>query len=128
MDPMNEFEQKVKRAMAGQDPPEGFADRVLARVREAESARREPASRPERTPWWKAWLNVFAVPAWRIATAGALALVLLVSGITAYQRHQERKRAEKAVADLMLALQVTSNELRTALVEQPRNTHEVRQQ
>lgn len=128
MEPMNDFEQKLKRAMAAQDPPEGFTDRVLARVREAETARREPAPPPHTAPWWKTWLNVFAVPAWRVATAAALALLLTISGITGYQRYQERKRAEKALADLMVALQITSKELRTALVEQPGHSHEVRQQ
>src|SRR5688500_8916341 len=128
MEPMNDFEQKLKRAMSRQDPPEGFTERVLARVREAETERRQPAPAPHAAPWWKAWLNVFAVPAWRVATAAALALVLTISGITAYQRHQERKRAEKALADLMIALQITTKELRTALVETPGHSHEVRQQ
>lgn len=110
---MDAFEQKLKRALKHEEPPPGFAERVLAR---ALAAKAEPRPWP---PW--AWLFQ---PAWRVAMAGVLALALVIGGVIAYERRQERLRAERATAELMLALEITHSKLikvRNVLVERHSN-------
>jgi len=110
---MDPLEQKLKQALEGQDPPEGFADRVLRRCldQRAAEATASPAparERPETRPSdWKEWL----VPrGWRLALAGSLVVVILGVGI-GYRQHQERLRGEKAHAELMLALEITGKQI-----------------
>ena len=122
---MDSLERDLKRAMEPVEPPAGFADRVLTRIRDQQvRAQRRVPARDASGGWWT-WL--FA-PAWRPALAAALSLFLVVAAGISYQRRQQEKRAEKAAAELMVALEITSEKLqrvRTVLVE-PKNSHEVR--
>lgn len=122
---MDPLELKLKRALEREDPPAGFAERVMARVlEETSTAGTAPREAPVR--WWPTWLFR---PAWRAALAGGLAAVLLLGAGLAYRQRQERLRGEKARAELMLALEIASsklNRVRQVMVEESRRPQEVR--
>lgn len=106
---MDSLEMKLKRALKPDDPPGGFADRVLARIRTGR------VTDPSPRPWWRAWL---VRPAWRVALAGGLACLMLIGLGLSYRWHKERLEAERerikgeqAHAQLLLALEVTSSTL-----------------
>ena len=111
------LEQRLKRALERDEPPEGFAERVMARVEQRRD--REGAHRPALVPLWPfAWLFR---PAWRMALVGALACMMLLSAGVAYREHQlrlkaeqERLKAEQARAELMLALEITRSKFNHA--------------
>ncbi|MFN7922365.1 MAG: hypothetical protein U0Q16_19840 [Bryobacteraceae bacterium] len=92
---MSGFEKQLKDTLARQEPPAGFADRVLSRV----------ADETERASWWRA--NWF-----RWSTALASLAILTVGG----WRYQEYRQGESAKQQLMLALEITAEKL--AKVEQ----------
>ncbi len=102
---MNTFEDHLRHALRREDPPEGFEARVLARVQRA--PRRSPAR-----PW--------------LMAASLLALLLPMGWM--YHRQTERRReaaeAERAQAELLLALQITSQKLNLALhrIQSPSET------
>ena len=102
-------EDALKRAMRRQPVPDGFADRVLARVAEQNSA--EPR-RGYRDSWWR----VFSQPLVRWAAAVALAAALVAGGMHYRQVQAERERAqgEAAKQRLMLALRIASSKLQLA--------------
>ncbi len=114
---MDPLEQRLKRALEAQDPPEGFTERVLQRVAAEHSKPARAAERPERRWNFRAWL-VDAMRAtgldwqrgWRLALAGSLAVAILGVGI-GYRQHQERVRGEQAREQLMLALQITGKQI-----------------
>jgi hypothetical protein len=108
------LEAKLKRALARTEPSEGFAERVMARVAQAAA---QPQSARRRWPLYD-WLPVLA---WRHALAGALVCLLLLTAGVAYREHslriraeQERRQAEQARAQLMLALEITGAQLSRA--------------
>ena len=107
---MNYTDDQLKQALRRQDPPAGFADRLLARVAEQDAA---SAESPRRS-----WLNFFTQPALRWASVAALCVTLLVTSL--YYRHAyleaERQRAEGEAAkqQLMLALRIASSKLQHA--------------
>jgi hypothetical protein len=96
---MNRLEDELRNAMRREEPPEGFAERVLARV----SAKKQSL-----------WAAVFASRGLRWALAGAMCLVLAVSGIEYKQAKDERARGEAAKDQLMLALRITADKLQLA--------------
>jgi len=107
------IERRLKQALAPTDPPEGFAQRVMARVARGEAPRPEPSHWP-----LFGWL---LAPAWRTALAGALACLLLLTVGLAYREHRlrlqaeaERARAEQAREELILALRITGVQLNRA--------------
>ncbi|HEX9080938.1 MAG TPA: hypothetical protein VF768_01605 [Holophagaceae bacterium] len=87
---MNPLESLLRDALQRQDPPEGFAARVLQRAQQA-PRRRQP-------------------PRWLMA---ASILGLLVPAGLGYHLYQVRQRAEaaRAQAQLLLALQITHQKL-----------------
>lgn len=90
---MNPLERHLRDALRRQDPPEGFAERVLRRAQQA--------PRRKRPPIW-------------LMAASVLALLVPMSwGYHAYETHK-RIEAERAQAQLVLALQVTSQKLNLA--------------
>jgi hypothetical protein len=99
---MEPLEQKLKRALERQDPPPGFAGRVLARLERRES----PG--PKRRWAWPEWT---LARGWRTALATGLALFMVLGAGLGYRQHQQRLRGEKARAELMLALQITGKQL-----------------
>jgi hypothetical protein len=88
---MNWREDDLRRALARREPPEGFAERVVARLSEA----RPPARR------WPRWL-------------AAAACLLVLSGAAAEWQRERVRRAEQAKEQVLLALRITSTHLRTA--------------
>ena len=97
---MDNLEKQLARALQPKDPPADFTAKVMARV----TARKTPHR------WWE----FIMMPAQRAALAGGLAGVMLIGGAgVAYQQHQtnERRRAEAARGQLLLALRVTGTQL-----------------
>ncbi len=111
---MDPLELKLKRALEGQDPPGGFAERVMTRVAQQPAARRAPPSPAS-------WLDWLFGRGWRMAVAGGLAAVVLAGAGLGYRQHQQRLEGEKARAQLLTALQITGHQLtkvRQVLTEQ----------
>ena len=95
---MNRLEETLKQALRREEPPDGFAKRVLARLES-----------PARPGLW-AWLRS---PGLRWALAATLPLVLLV----AFQYNAERRRraeGERAKAQMLTALRITADKLEYA--------------
>ena len=82
---MEDLEQQLRRAFEREDPPAGFADRVIERTR----TRHSP---PRFMPRW---------------LAAAAAVILLAGG--GYGYHWQRGQAAKR--DVLLAFRITSTKL-----------------
>jgi hypothetical protein len=97
---MENLEKQLKRAMTQKDPPPGFSAKVLARIEAKREAR------------WSRW-QMILLPARNAALAGGLACMMIAGVATAYHQHQvqERRRAEEARDQLMVALRITSTQL-----------------
>jgi hypothetical protein len=102
---MTDFEQELKRALRRCDPPEGFADRVLARVVAAQT---QPTSRPQFSRWHWPVLRWVAVAA-MLAIIGAAVL-----GYAGHERRVEEANGQAAKQQVMLALRITGSKLRVA--------------
>jgi hypothetical protein len=100
---MSRLEDELRNALRREEPPEGFAARVLARA----------AAAPEPRRAWTRLTGWFCAPVFaRAAMAGAFCL-LVVLGVHYEQRQQlERVRGEAAKRQLLLALRVTGSSLR----------------
>lgn len=93
------FEQELRAGLQHRPVPEGFADRVLARV--------DALPRHEPTPWP---VRAIRNPVVR----GAIAALLLVAvGIGGYFEHQRQRQiaGEHARQQVLLALRITSSTL-----------------
>lgn len=86
---MSSFEHDLRKALSRRDPPEGFAENVLARARASE---RPPASR--------LWL-----------AAAAIVLILVGSGVF-YQQRQREAAGERAKEQLIAGLRITGAKVR----------------
>ena len=91
---MERLEGELERMLARRDPPEGFTERVMGRVR------------GERRRFF---------PAWRWAAAGALA-ASLAAGIYVERRQArlERERGEAAKDELVLSLEIAGAKINKA--------------
>lgn len=94
------FEESLRQAMRRESPPDGFADRVMQRVRNA--PRRDSHAR------------------WRVAAAFLLLTSGALGGITVQQIHRQRQ-GEKAREQVMLALHIAGHKVHYAR-EQARET------
>lgn len=100
MDEFKEIEQNLRQSLQHVAAPEGFTDRVMARVANRKSitpARRVYAVMPTRTGWW---------------TAVAACLALAIGGggtLHVHHLHQQREAAMQAQLDL--AMQMTNHAL-----------------
>jgi hypothetical protein len=93
-----EFEQNLTEALRPVAAPDGFADRVMARVQLPAPVRAKVVTMPLRARPW---------------ISGAIAAVLLVgvySGEQAYQHHQ-RVRAERAQQQFDAGMRITDETL-----------------
>jgi hypothetical protein len=89
---MDELERELKAALQRSDPSPFFEGKVLAAARRAEAGRR--------SAWRTRWTAVLATAA------------MLVAGVVwQHERDVERARGERAKAQLMLALKITSAKL-----------------
>ena len=82
---MNRFDDDLRDALSAEQPPEGFAGRVLARTK------------PSRVWMWG---------------AAAAALVVLSVGPSLYRERVRQVEGEKAKEQLLVALRVTGSKLR----------------
>jgi hypothetical protein len=87
-----DIEQRLRESLAAREPPAGFEDALMARVRHSPL----PAAAPRRSAPWR-W------PAALAATVLAAAFGL--------HWHQQQQRATRNHEQLMLALAITSYEL-----------------
>ena len=90
-----ELEHELKAALARKEPDPGFANQVMDAVR-----REKQISRSERRPWR--------------ALAAAATLIAVLGGVAAQQAAQRRAEGERAQEEVLLALRITSEKLRTA--------------
>jgi len=109
---MTSFEDELKHTLRRTDPPAGFAERVLARVA---NQNQPQASRPRLSTW----LNLFARPMIRWASAVAVSAALIVGGLFYRQVQSEKAERERAAGEaakqrLILALRIASSKLQLA--------------
>jgi len=90
---MTDFEDQLRRALERKEPSPGFAARVVARATQA----RRPA------PWasWRGWA----------AAAVAASLGVVGLGLEMEHRQRVREQGEAARAQLIQAMEITSNKL-----------------
>jgi hypothetical protein len=106
---MNRLEDDLRIAMKREEPPEGFAERVLAKTETAKQ---------------RAWSRIFAWPGLKWALAGAMCLILVVGGIEYKRAQDERVRGEAAKEQLMLALRITADKLQLAQTKVQQHSNE----
>ena len=109
---MTRFEDELKNALRRQEPPQGFAGRVLARAAEQNS-------RESRSTWRDSWLRGFAQPLapanlLRWAAVATVAVALAVGGAHYRNVQRERTQGEAAKARLLLALRIAGSKLQLA--------------
>ena len=98
---MTPFEEQLAKALAREEPTQGFADRVMAAADEQEARRRESRRRFGRWPNGREgrWML-----AWRLAPA--LAALLLTGGGALYQQHEQTVHGEQAKEQLLTAMRI----------------------
>jgi hypothetical protein len=99
---MNPWEENLREALGRKAAPEGFADRVLARIRKL------PVR--EKRPWFRAFI---ATPALRWAAA-VLCLAIAGSGVYREQQERQRRQGELARMQVKQALRIASVKLNAA--------------
>jgi hypothetical protein len=106
------FEAELKRAFKSEDPGEAFTRRVLERVATESNARRVNGAAVRTMPTSAdANTRVSSRTNWRMALAFAASLVIAVGG-AAWVRHARYvEEGERARAQVLLALRVTSEKL-----------------
>jgi hypothetical protein len=93
-----ELEKDLERVLRRERPPAGFAARVMKRIDQQTALEHE--RRRRQTPWFR-------------AVAAAIVLTLLGGGFAA--RHElERRRGERAKAEVLLALRITGTKMNAA--------------
>lgn len=97
VEPIDDFERELREQLTAREAPEGFADRVMARVAVREKVR-------ERRRW-------FRQPVWQWAAVTALAAVV-AAGVRLQHEREQRREGEEARAQVMLALRITGTTLR----------------
>jgi cytochrome c-type biogenesis protein CcmH/NrfG len=125
---MHFSEDDLEKALKRKDPGQGFTQRVMAKVNQAQAgdkaASQPKAKKPNGSPM--AWWNLR--PAWTIAV---VAILLLAFGVGGYQyseyRHAQEMRiarekneklqreAEKARDEAIMALEIARNKLNHVL-------------
>jgi hypothetical protein len=99
---MNQFENEVRESLRRRNPPKGFAERTLARIREAEVLKT-----PSR---WNQLRSVLSSRGWRWAAVTSV-LVLSV-GLFTYSERARRLEGERAKEEVLFALRLTGSKLR----------------
>ena len=94
---MRPSDDDLREALTRENPPEGFAERVLARSRQLDAGRRRGID----------WL-------W---SAVAAAVVVIAVGSAVSERQARRVEGERAKQDVLLALRVTGEKLRSAQLQ-----------
>jgi hypothetical protein len=104
-----EQDSLLRKALQRVEPPDGFAERVLAKLPDRSLEKQRAPRTRSLTSWW-------SFP--RFAWAPAMVAVLVAfagAGIWKYQESRERRiRAERAREELVQALEITSVKVREA--------------
>jgi hypothetical protein len=108
---MTSFDDELKSALRRQEPPQGFADRVLARAAEQDS-------RQVQLAWRDSWLKGFAqplrLPLLRWAALATVSVALALGGVHYRSVQRERAQGEAAKERLLLALRIAGSKLQLA--------------
>ncbi len=114
------FEDELKRAFAAEDPGDAFTARVLAGVK-AKNAVTAANGRPAPTPTASRTLTPTPKPKplarmgtaarWRMALACAASLTITTSGVLWMRHVQYVQDGERARAQVLVALRLTSEKL-----------------
>lgn len=94
VEPMDDFEKELRAQLEVREAPEGFADRLMARV----------PMRPAPRMWG------LSLPVWRWAVAAAVVAAMVLGGVE--REHQQRLAGERAREQVLLALRITGSTLR----------------
>jgi type VI protein secretion system component VasF len=97
-EPFTKFERELTQALRAVDPPDGFAERVMARAQTSEQPRAKVIAMPRRLPSW---------------TSGAIAAALLLGvffGVQIHLRHQ-REQAQIAQQQFEDGIRITDQAL-----------------
>lgn len=103
---MNRLENELGKLLQRKDPPEGFTERVLARI-EVQPASQNAGRREKHRPFPKLWMG------W--AAAIAACLILAVSLGIQQRLQRERAEADLAGQQATLALQISSQQFNAAM-------------
>ena len=108
---MSRLDEELKIAIRRHEPPENFAERVVARI-----ALGQATSQTKAGSWWRPLLSFFEAPRARWAVVGAVACLLIAfAGTYRYREYQrEKAQAELAKAQVIYALQMASSKLNVA--------------
>jgi len=113
---MKPLEDELRRALCRREPPPGFTERVLARVREESDGRNPmstaPGAQPTRRARWAGW--AWLGPRLQLGFAAVAAALLLAASLSLWRRQrkeQQRREGEAARAQVMQALRITSAKL-----------------
>lgn len=95
---LTQFEQELTRAMRAVDPPQGFAERTLARAQQSSAPRPRVLTMPRRSQFW---------------ASGAIAAGVLAGAFLGEQTHvrHERERAALAQQQFDTAMRITDETL-----------------
>jgi hypothetical protein len=103
MNNKDRMDDALKSALHRQEAPDGFADRVLARV----------SMQNQRPVHRDSWLSLFTQPIVRWAALAAVSAAMIV-GVYVYNLRREQAKGEAAKQRLMLALRVAGSKLQLA--------------
>jgi hypothetical protein len=103
------LEEALRKALRREEPPAGFAERVMARISREDAA---VGAREAVGPWGRL-AAAFRAPHPRWAAACA-AVALLAGGLEYRSQRLERAEGERARRQVMLALRITGSKLRLA--------------
>jgi hypothetical protein len=101
---MDRFDDALRGALRREDPGEEFTRRVLAAV----------AKQPVKAGWRERLAAAFRMPALRLATASALAVVLIAGGVEVRREARIRAEGQAAKQQLMLAMRIAGAKLHAA--------------
>src|SRR5436853_5285194 len=87
------LDNELKNALRRVPAPDGLADRVMARLGQAEPA-------PKRAPWWRA-----------VAAAFILAAILGSWGARQMYERRQEEEGERARDQVLLALRITASKV-----------------
>lgn len=90
---MSRLEEKLREALKPEEPPSGFADRVMATAHASSRS------------------GIFMRQGLRWLVAGGLCALIAVGGIGYYHQRAEKAQSEAAKQQLMLALQIAGEQL-----------------
>ena len=104
---MKPLEDELRRLLRRKEPPAGFAERVMSRLK----------TEPPRSALVQRRSAFFRWPVLRWAVAAAVVCIVVVAGIVRQQQQQQQMQvqAERASRQAILALRITNEQIDAAL-------------